>query len=112
LRLPGVERLAARLGQRRVGGGDLMLPPFDLTAWHEFDLAWDEGGARFGIDGATVAVFGPAATPRGPLGFVAWIDNNWTALEADGRYRGGRLAAPGRQWLELARVAIAPGAGR
>jgi hypothetical protein len=112
LRAPGVDRLAARLGERRIGGGDLLLPPFDLTGWHEFSLAWDEGGARFGIDGTAVAAFGPAEAPPGPLGFVAWIDNNWTALDADGRHRGGRIAAPGRQWLELARVVIATGGGR
>ncbi len=50
-----------------------------------------------------VAAFGREEVPAGPLGFVAWIDTNWTALEANGRYRAGRLAAPGRQWLDLER---------
>ncbi len=30
----------------------------------------------------------------------------WAALGDDGRYRSGRLDAPGGQWLELARVVI------
>ena len=108
LRLPVLGRLAARFGERRLGGGDVLLPAdLDLTAWHEFVLDWTEAGARFAVDGTPVAAFGPDETPTGPLGFVAWIDNNWASLEADGRYRSGRLAAPGWQSLELARVSIA-----
>lgn len=112
LRLPGVDRLAARLGERRVGGGDLLLPPFALTDWHDFTLDWNDHGARFARDGVLVASFTAAETPPGPLGFVAWIDTNWTAFSPDGDYRGGRLAAPGRQWLQIARLRIEPGERR
>ena len=113
LRLPGVP-IGWRRGLASGGSAEVICCCRRSTrrCWHDFSLEWDDGGARFGIDGAAVAAFGPAETPRGPLGFVAWIDNNWTALDADGRYRGGRLAAPGRQWLELARVAIVPGEAR
>jgi hypothetical protein len=109
LRLPGVNRLATRLGERRVGGGNVLLPAFDLTDWHDFCLDWNGSGAHFAIDGIMVATFEPTEIPTGPLGFVAWIDTNWTRLDADGRYQGGRLAAPGQQWLDLARVAITHG---
>ena len=107
LRLPGVGRLATRIGEQRVGGGAVLLPPdLDLTVWHDFALEWAPTGARFAVDGVEVAAFGPDEVPSGPLGFVVWIDNNWAALEPAGRYRAGRLAATGRQWLELGRVAI------
>jgi len=110
LRVPGVARLAARLGERRVGGADVPLPPdLDLVGWHEYRLDWDASGARFAVDGQPVATLAPGLVPRGPLGFVAWVDNNWLALGDDGRLRGGRLAAPGRQWLDLAEVAITAG---
>ena len=107
LRVPGVGRLATRLGERRVGGGDVALPAdLDLSAWHDYALAWTESGARFAIDDAEVAIFGRQELPVAPLGFVAWIDNNWASLEPNGSYRAGRLAVSGRQWLQVARMAI------
>ncbi len=109
LRTPGLARLAARLGERQMRAGDVVLPAetdLDLRTWHDYALTWDEAGARFAIDGAEVAVLPSEALPAGPLGFVAWIDNNWAALGEDGSYRAGRLAAPGLQWLDLARVEI------
>ena len=107
LRLPVLGRLATRIGERRVGGGDVLLPDdLDLTAWHDFRLDWTEAGASFAVDGTVVAAFESDETPTGPLGFVAWIDNNWACLEATRRYHPGRLAAPGCQSLELARVSI------
>ena len=109
LRTPGLARLVTRLGERQMRAGDVVLPAeadLDLRTWHDYSLTWDEAGARFAIDGAEVAVLPSEAVPAGPLGFVAWIDNNWAALGEDGSYRTGRLAAPGLQWLDLARVEI------
>ena len=110
LRVPGLARVATHLGERRVAGGDVPLPSdLDLAAWHEYELTWDRAGARFAVDGKQIAMLPPGQVPDGPLGFVAWVDNNWLALGDDGRLRGGRLAIPGRQWLDLDRVEIAQG---
>ncbi len=107
LRIPGIDRIAGQIGRSRMGGGDMLLPvDLDLTAWHDYVLDWRRDGAVFAVDGAEVARLEAGDLPRVPLGFVAWIDNNWATLGDDGRYRAGRLDAPGVQWLEIARIAI------
>jgi hypothetical protein len=110
LRLPGLRRLATSVGGRVVSDQDVPLPAdLDPRLWHDFALDWRNGEARFAIDGVEVARLTGRAVPAGPLGFVAWIDNNWAAFDDDGAFRAGRLDAPGEQWLELASIAIASG---
>ena len=110
LRLPGLRRLATAVGGRFVPDWDVPLPAgLDPRLWHDFDLEWRDGEARFAVDGIEVARIVGSAVPTGPLGFVAWIDNNWAAFEDDGSFRAGRLAVPGEQWLELASIATTPG---
>jgi hypothetical protein len=45
--------------------------------------------------------------PRGPLGFVTWIDNQYAIATPRGRLRFGALAT-NEQWLELASFSIQP----
>jgi hypothetical protein len=103
LRLPGVGRLAVVAAGRAIAGGDLPVV-LDLTAWHDVAILWEEGGVDFWLDGAPLGHV--LASPAGPLGFVAWIDNQWAALRPDGTAAGGYLATPAEQWLELAHVTI------
>jgi hypothetical protein len=44
--------------------------------------------------------------PRGPLGLVAWVDNQWMVATPHGRFGWGLLQAEA-QWLDLALVRIA-----
>ena len=72
-------------------------------AWRSYALEWRADGARFAIDGQTVLETGRA--PRGPLGLVAWLDNQWLVATPQGRFGWGLLdAAP--QWLDLAALTI------
>ena len=45
--------------------------------------------------------------PPGPLGFVAWIDNQYAVATPRGELRFGALTC-GPQWLELASLSIEP----
>jgi hypothetical protein len=76
----------------------------DLTEWHTYELEWDVLSARFHVDGETVLA--GAASPRGPLGFVMWLDNQYMVITPWGRFRYGRLAAPGQQWMEVDKLSI------
>ena len=71
--------------------------------WSEYTLEWHAGWARFEIDGA--AVLETDRPPRGPLGFVAWLDNQWAVVTPQGRFGWGLLDA-GTQWLDLAQLRI------
>lgn len=77
----------------------------EMTAWHTYILDWGVEQARFYVDGRPVL---EAPAPQGPLGFVMWLDNQYLIATPWGRLGWGLLAAPGRQWLEVDRLAIEP----
>ncbi|MBN1660063.1 MAG: hypothetical protein JXA93_16805 [Anaerolineae bacterium] len=84
----------------------------DMTQWHTYKLEWGQARARFWVtlDGAPQ---GPplldAPAPRGPLGCVIWMDNQYLVATPQGRFRWGMLAVPGEQWMEVSRVDITRG---
>jgi hypothetical protein len=89
--------------------------PAAMTGWHTYTITWETGRASFEVDGRIFLE--SAAAPRGPLGLVIWLDNQYLVATPWGRLRYGLLARPGEQWLELERVEIrtgdfSPGLGR
>lgn len=100
------ERIAARWVQRLSGTREAALAT-DLREWHRYTIDWQHDRARFAVDGAEVlAVENP---PRGPLGFVAWVDNQYAIATPRGQFRFGTLVS-GPEWIELESVRILPGA--
>lgn len=108
--LPGMSKLVFRLAQTRVGAHELVLSSVDLTEWHEYQIDWFEGEARFSVDGKQVLC--APNPPRVPLGFVAWVDNNYAVMGPGRHFAFGRIAVPHRQWMELAQVRIEKVDGR
>jgi hypothetical protein len=82
---------------------DEMLLPIDIDSWHEYGFSWDEQGVRFEIDGKTVLT--TRHSPRGWLGFVAWIDNQYMVATPQGRVQHGILLTE-EQWLEIASLQV------
>ena len=78
----------------------------DMTDWHTYCLEWRESGVSFSVDGVLLLDGSPA--PRGPLGFVAWVDNQYMIATPWGRFGWGLLETPGRQWLEIAGLTLDP----
>jgi len=103
-RIGGDERAAARWMQRVSGAHEALLDA-DMTQWHDYRLDWLSDAATFFVDGA--AVCHVAHPPARPLGFVAWIDNQYIVVTPRGRYRSGVLEA-GEQWMELDALTITP----
>lgn len=81
-----------------------------MTDWHIYTIEWGRSVARFSIDGQPVLADAPA--PAGPQCFVMWLDNQYLVVTPWGAFRWGLLAVPGRQWLEVAWLAIEPGASQ
>jgi len=98
LLFPGTNRLA-RLVARKLVRQDAARMAVDPTDWHTYDLNWTEASAQLLID-ESVALDTPI-TPRGPLGLVLWIDNQYAAWTADGRVRLGSLENHEPAWIEL-----------
>lgn len=77
-----------------------------MTDWHTYVIEWGTKSAAFRVDGAPVLEDAPA--PRGPLGFVIWLDNQYMIVKPWGRFGWGLLEAPGHQWLEVDWWEISP----
>jgi len=83
----------------------------DMTQYHAYVLEWGVERAQFGLapeDGQPSIPILDAPSPRGPLGFVMWLDNQYLVTTPWGRLRWGLLEIPGRQWMEVNRLAIEP----
>ena len=90
-------------GQRAIGVSEAPLAA-DMIKWHTYVIEWQDGRARFLVDGDVVLACDNA--PRGPLGLVIWLDNQSLVLTPQGRVRHRLLSCPGRQWLELDLFAV------
>ncbi|WP_322802431.1 hypothetical protein [Thermoflexus sp.] len=78
--------------------------PVDMTQWHGYGIRWMHEEVLFEMDGKEIhrAPFAPA----GPLGFVAWIDNQFLSLDPDAGISSGFLAVREIQSMILRRVEI------
>jgi len=85
------------------------LLPVDMTGWHVYMLEWLPDRAHFYVDGERV--LGNAPSPRGPLGFVMWLDNQYMVATPQGRLRWGLLEIGGEQWMEVSQLELKTGEG-
>jgi hypothetical protein len=105
MRVPALYRRLWPLGQRALGVSEALLP-VDLAEPHDYELEWRADTAIFRVDGQQV--LRAPTPPRGPLGFIAWIDNQYAVVTPQGRFRFGWIATTERQWLALDRIDIQP----
>ncbi len=70
----------------------------DVTKWHEYKIEWRCNGCSFFVDGQPILE--TPISPRGQLGLVIWIDNQYAAWTSDGRAGWGTLANPAA-WMEI-----------
>jgi hypothetical protein len=97
---------------RRRLGIDAAFLAVDMRQWHGYSLRWRPAGCRFTVDGQTVLDTSHAArghAPRGALGFVCWLDNQYLVLTPRGRFRAGTLTPNADQWMEVANVQLSAG---
>jgi hypothetical protein len=103
-RLPGMSKLVFNIAQTRLVAYERILEDVSLIDWHEYRLDWLSGEAIFFVDGNEV---GRALNPpSGPLGFVAWVDNNATTMGPGRIFDFKRIAVQQRQWMEVTRIQI------
>src|SRR2546426_1270178 len=93
----GETRPAARWLQRLSGTSETLLT-IDMTAWHSYILEWRVREALFFVD--ETLVLRVANPPPRPLGFVAWLDNQYARAPPRGVPRFGTVSS-GPQWLEM-----------
>lgn len=77
---------------------------FDLTQWHSYRMECGKESATFYIDGQLH--FETHVIPRGRLGLVIWIDNQYLAFKPDGTLQTGTLPTPEDAWLEVKDIVV------
>ncbi len=105
-RLPGMSKLVFRLAQTRIHASEKVLDDVMLDDWHTYRIDWLAQEAIFFVDDEVV--LRSPHPPDGPLGFVAWIDNNLAVMGPGREFAFGRMAIPHKQWMDLSRVQIEP----
>lgn len=106
-RLPGLGRPVMNLARRAVQAHEAILGEVALTEWHHYELDWQGGSVVFRVDG--VERLRSPAPPRGPLGFVTWIDNQYAVASREGKFGFGVCATHEEQWLELEGLTLQSG---
>jgi hypothetical protein len=105
MRIPIVYHLLWPVGQWAIGVSEKTVG-VTLTELHTYRLDWLTGSAEFYVDDQLIhrAPF----APRGPLGFVTWLDNRYAIITPQGQLGMGLVTSPERQWLALESLVIEP----
>lgn len=91
------------IGQQAIGVSESLVAA-DMTAWHTYIIEWHENQVCFRVDDDLI--LDCTTSPRGPLGFVMWFDNQYMVVTPWGKLSYGLLDAPGRQWMEVSYLEI------
>jgi len=76
----------------------------DLRAWHTYEILWHPSELTFKVDGEVV--LSTEVAPRGPLGFVTWMDNQYAVATGEDGLQFGVLPVGESQWLEAEGLTI------
>ncbi|GAC1466556.1 MAG: hypothetical protein PVSMB2_33930 [Ktedonobacteraceae bacterium] len=103
-RATGDTRPAALWIQRLSGASEALLSAA-MTEWHTYTLEWRESAATFWVD--DLLVLRVPQPPTRPLGFVAWLDNQYAVATPRGVLRFGTVSS-GPQWFDIGSIKIEP----
>ena len=96
--IPGVRRGMLKMALGAVQAREQLVEA-ELTEWHAYELVWTKSAVVFSLDGEPIMT--SDVTPGRPLGFVAWIDNQYAVASPEGGFRFGTIATESPQGLLL-----------
>jgi hypothetical protein len=103
-RIPALYRRLWPVGQRALGVSEGLLDTSLLFERHTYTLDWRRDSITFAVDGAQV--HRTPSAPRGPMGFIAWIDNQYAVVTPQGRFAWGLVPVAGEQTLVIDSITI------
>lgn len=104
MRVPALYRRLWPVGQRAIGVDEVALDAALLREPRRYTIDWNDQNIVFMIDHEEV--FMTRRVPRGKLGFVAWIDNQYAVVTPQGKFRFGLVDVPNRQQLILDEIML------
>ena len=91
--------------QRNLSIAEKLLPEDLMLDWHIYTIEWGIDEARFSVD--RQIVLKTTRPPRGPMCFVAWVDNRLAVVTPTGSIRFGLFDVMQPQWLEIENLLLA-----
>ncbi len=76
----------------------------NMEEWHDYQLFWQPDSVTFQVDSSIVLQTDHA--PRGPMGFVAWVDNQYAIVTPWGQLGWGLVGVEQPQWMEMSELVI------
>ncbi len=104
MRVPPLYRHLYPAAQSVLGVDEQALDLALLAETHQYEIIWEHKGLTFAVDGGVVLRTSHA--PRGPLGFIAWIDTQYAVVTPQGQFAFGVCALAASQSLRINRVEI------
>jgi len=104
MRIPMLYQLLWPIAQRAMGVSEYLLDLNLLTKPHTYTLDWLDDSLEFGIDG--LVVHKSPVAPRGAMGFVAWIDNQYAIVKPQGSMSFGYASIQNEQSLILTDIKL------
>lgn len=104
MRNPTLYRHLWKVGQRAIGVSEVALDTELLADFHTYTIDWKPDGAIFAVDGEVVMQ--ADAVPTKPLGFIAWVDNQYAIVTPQGNFGWGLLDVPQAQSLIFKQIEI------
>jgi len=95
------------IGQSAIGVSETLLDTSLLDDFHTYSIDWRPDGATFAVDDQTV--LDTDSVPTKPLGFIAWVDNQYAIVTPQGNFGWGLLDVPQAQSLILRDIHIQAG---
>ncbi|HEV2403673.1 MAG TPA: hypothetical protein VGS08_05750 [Candidatus Saccharimonadales bacterium] len=88
---------------RRLAGAHEKIITKNMKDWHTYTLEWRKHETLFWVDNALL--YKTDTAPTKPLGFVAWLDNEYAVVTPQGELQFGKTTC-GKQWLDIDSVTI------
>ncbi len=83
---------------------DAALIPVDPTEWNLYSLQWRNESVRFFV--RSELVYETRVVPKGRIGLVIWIDNQFMSYSANSSPRWGTLPSEQPAWIEFSDLSI------
>ncbi len=103
MNIPMMYRKLWRIGQRAANIQERIVTA-PMTDWHNYIIRWENDSVSFAVDDEIVLKTDVA--PRGRLGFVMWLDNQFMRVTPWGRFKWGLLDVPAKQWMDVKQLSI------
>lgn len=91
-------RLIRRLGRQLVNERSCALPVAP-NQYHQYRIQWETSQIDFWIDHELI--FTTNIVPRGAVGLIIWVDNQYAASSPNGQLKYGTLANTEPAWIEI-----------